>query len=235
MSIFQELEKKSSEKRRKQNEKFFKVGKGSYSENDVFVGITMPDLRKIAQDHLEVSPLTLSKLVKSKFHEFRMCGFLILLYRYKSENEKGKKHVYSYCLRNLKYINNWDIVDVIVPSIIGDLILTDKLERVRIEKLSKSKNLWRKRISVLSCFPMIKKGEYKMPFRISLNLISDKEDLVQKALGWMLREIYNQDKKELEKYLDKYYDSIARTTLRYAIEKMPEKERKKYLNLNKTN
>ncbi len=229
MSVFSVLKKNSSKKKKQNSERFFKTGKGSYSAHDSFVGITMPVLRDIAKTYEDIKTPELLKLITSKYHEYRMCGFLILTYRYKQANEAEKKKIYTFYYKNLKYVNNWDIVDVTVPNVIGEYIKGHIGERKKIERLSLSKDLWERRISVLSCFPMIKAGEFTMFLRIAKQLLSDKEDLIHKAIGWMLREVYKKDAKVVRVFIEKNYNKIPRTTLRYAIEKMGDEERKAVL------
>ena len=229
MKIFTELKKKSSRRKKQDSERFFKIGKGTYSEGDIFVGISMPALREIAQTFVDVKESELKKLITSKFHEYRMCGFLILTYRYKQANRLERKRIYKMYTNNLKYVNNWDIVDVTTPNIIGEYIKENKAERKKIELLSRSRNLWKRRVSVLSCFPLVRVGEFTMFLRIAKTLLSDKEDLIHKAVGWILREVYKRDKRVVKSFIDKNYKNIPRTTLRYAIEKMEKKEQKSVL------
>lgn len=150
---------------------------------------------------------------------------MALVQKYKKEKTK----TYNSYLKNINHINNWDIVDISTPHIIGNYILENKNQRNKIEKLHKSKNLWKRRISVLATFPQIKNKEFTMPLRIIKNLLKDKEDLIHKATGWALREIYKKDQKTCEAFIKENYTNIPRTTLRYAIEKMPEQKRKHYL------
>ena len=215
MGIFTELSKKHSKSKKKKNEYYFKTKKGQYGFGDVFVGISMPDIREIAKKFID---------------EYRMCGLIILVYRYQKADEKNKKLIYNMYLKHKKYINNWDLVDVTTPNIVGDYIKNNKFEQKKIEKLANSGVMWNRRIAVLACFPKIKDGDFKMILSISKKLLKDKEDLMHKAVGWMLREVYKKDNKILLNFINKNYAHIPRTTLRYAIEKIEEQKRKEILN-----
>ena len=230
MGIFAELNKKHSKSKKKKNEYYFKTKKGQYGFGDVFVGISMPDIREIAKKFIDLKKTDLIKLITSKYHEYRMCGLIILVYRYQKSDEKNKKSIYSMYLKYKKYINNWDLVDVTTPNIVGEYIKRNKPEQKKIEKLANSSVMWNRRIAALACFPQIKDGDFKMILRISKKLLKDKEDLMHKAVGWMLREVYKKDNKTLLDFINKNYAQIPRTTLRYAIERVEEKKRKKFLN-----
>ena len=230
MSVFSELQKKTTKRQKQNSERFFKTGPGSYSAHDFFVGINMPAIRSIAQTYIDIKDSELQKLVSSKYHEYRMCGFIILTYRYKRADKPARRKIYNFYIKNLRHVNNWDLVDVTIPNIVGEYIKENKGERKKIENLCTSKDLWERRVSVLACFPMIKDGEFAMFLKIANRLLSDQEDLMHKAVGWMLREVYKKDERVARTFIDKNYVKIPRTTLRYAIEKMDAKERKVMLN-----
>ena len=219
------LKAHATEERRKQVEVFFKKGKGSYSEHDVFIGVTMPELRQIAKKYIVLKEVEIQKLLDSKFHEERMCGLLILVYQY----QKGDncKKIFSYYVKNIKSVNNWDLVDVTTPSIIGDYLL-DKDKKL-LYTFVKSDNLWERRIAIVSTYTFIKKGKLKDTIKIATLLLKDKHDLIHKAVGWMLREVGKKDIKVLEQFLKQYATVMPRTMLRYAIERFEEKKRKHYL------
>ena len=228
-SVKLQLKKVSSVRRKKINERFFKTEKGGYSYEDVFIGVRLPKLRLIAKKNIEIDNKSLEKLIQSKIHEERLCGLLILVYRYKNGSPKDRQDIYKYYLKNIRYVNNWDIVDITTPNIIGDYILKNKAERDKIKKLIKSNNLWYRRIAILATHPLIKSGDFSMFLNIAKPLLKDKEDLIHKALGWMLREVYKKDNRVCEKFLKQNYKNLPRTTLRYAIERMPEVKRKRFL------
>ena len=210
---------------------FFKTSKGQYGEGDKFIGITVPLQREIAKKYYEsASFVDLQKMLESKIHEYRLTSLLILVYKYdKTKNEKLKKEIYNFYLKNLQYINNWDLVDVTTPNIVGDYLLNNPKEKKILYKLVKSKNLWERRVAILATFRFIKEKQFEDTLAISEILLNDTHDLIHKAVGWMLREMGKRDIKPLIKFLNKYAGTMPRTMLRYAIEKFPEEMRKIYL------
>ncbi len=231
--IEKELIKFSSKERKEVNERFFKTGKGEYGEGDVFMGVRVPDIRLVAKKYLDLSLFELEKIIKSKFHEMRLCAILILVERNKLAIKKNdlnlQKEILDIYLSNLKYVNNWDLVDLSAHYILGQAILTGLIEENFLDKLVKSDVLWERRVSIIATWIMIRAGKFDTTLRLSKILLDDKEDLMHKAVGWMLREIYKKDEKVVEDFIKKNYSQIPRTTLRYAIEKMEEKKRKKFL------
>ena len=207
-------------------QRFFKTAKGEYAEGDIFAGIKVPVSRKIAKQFKDLSLNDLSKIIKSKIHEERLIALFILVDKMKKPDEKEKEKIYKFYLKNLKYVNNWDLVDLSAEKIIGDYLFDKKKELLF--KLAKG-NLWERRISVMSTFNFIKKSDYSTTLKICKLLLNDKEDLIHKATGWMLREIGKRDLKTEEDFLKLHYKIMPRTMLRYAIEKFPEKKRKAYL------
>ncbi len=229
--IKKELCEYSSAERKKINEYFFKTGKGEYGEGDKFIGVSMPDIRKVAKKFLETDFETLKKLLLSKIHEERMLAGIILTYRFE-KNPKEQKKIFDFYVQNFAGINNWDLVDVTVPNIIGSWVLENAEERKLLNKWVESKNLWERRASILATFTFIKQEKFSETFKIAKKLLGDKEDLIHKAVGWMLREVWKKNEEGAQKceaFLRQNYQKIPRTTLRYAIEKMPEKKRKKIL------
>ncbi len=211
---------------------FFKTSHGQYGEGDIFIGVSVPNTRKVAKKYQNVSLNVIEKLLTSKIHEERLCAFEILCFKYeKSSEEEIKREIYNFCLENRKGMNNWDLVDLTAPYIIGDFLSNKNKEREILYKLAKSNNLWDKRISIISTAAFIKNNQFQDTIKISEILLKDKHDLIQKAVGWMLREVGKRDKKTLLDFLNKHYRKMPRTMLRYSIEKFPEPERKKYLKL----
>ena len=206
---------------------FFKTEKGEYGEGDVFLGISVPMQRKIAKKYLGISLSKIQELLKSKIHEHRLIALLILIEKYAKRNERDKENIFGFYLKNTKYINNWDLVDLSSHKIVGDF-LKDKDKKVLYD-LANSKNLWEKRISIISTFPFIKDKDFGDALAISEILMNDSHDLIHKAVGWVLREIGNEDLKVEENFLKFHYKKMPRTMLRYAIEKFEEGKRKKYL------
>ena len=209
--------------------RFFKTEKGEYGEGDKFLGIILPLQRSIVRKYWkEITFEEMKELVKSPLHEERLVSLLIAVDKFEKGNKKERKEIYDFYLSHTKFINNWDLVDLTAPRIIG-AYLHDKDKEI-LTMLAKSKSLWEKRISILSTFYFIRQGDPSETFRIARLLINDKHDLIHKAVGWMLREIGKRcGEKAEEKFLQKYYKTMPRTMLRYAIEKFDNKKRKYYL------
>ncbi len=207
--------------------RFFKTGKDQYGEGDKFRGIKVPEIRKLSKKYKDISLSDTKNLLNSKFHEDRLLALFILVLKYQKGDEALKEKIYKLYLANLKYVNNWDLVDLSAEHIIG-ATLANK-DRKLLIKMAKSKVLWERRVAVLSTFNFVKKGEYDQTLQIAEILLRDDEDLIHKAVGWMLREIGKRNIKAEEKFLKKYYKIMPRTMLRYAIEKFPESRRQAYL------
>jgi 3-methyladenine DNA glycosylase AlkD len=220
------IQKLSNKKRATELSRFFKTGEGEYGYGDVFVGLTVPDCRKLAIDFKDLPFEDLYKLLRSEVHEERMIALLILVYNFEKD-EMLQRRIYEFYLKNIKFVNNWDLVDLSSHKIIGGYIL-DKPKTI-LYKLAESNNLWERRISIVSTYKFITKEAYEDTLAIAEILIKDNNDLIQKAVGWMLREVGKRDLETEVKFLDKYYKDMGRTALRYSIEKFPEKTRKSYL------
>ncbi len=208
---------------------FFKTGKCEYGEGDIFLGITVPKLREISKKYQNLKLNDLQKLLESKIHEHRLSALMVLRFKYenKKTNERLKKEIVRFYLSNTKKINNWDLVDLSCHYILGNWLL-DKDRRI-LYKLSISKNLWERRIAIISTFAFIHEKQFQDSLKISEILLQDNQDLIHKAVGWVLREVGKKDKQTEINFLDKHYKTMPRTMLRYAIEKFSEKERKFYL------
>ena len=211
------------------SQRFFKTGKGEYGEGDKFLGIRVPIIRKQVNSFGNVSLGQTLVLLKSPFHEIRLFAILMLVQKFSFGPDKRK--VYEKYLENSKYINNWDLVDSSAHYIVGAFLI-DK-DKTPIYELAKSEDLWERRISIISTFYFIKSGKFEDALKISEILLNDKEDLIHKAVGWMLREIGNRNLSEEEIFLKKFVLKMPRTMLRYAIEKFPETKRKFYLKTKK--
>jgi 3-methyladenine DNA glycosylase AlkD len=225
--IFKEIYSYKDKNRAKSSIWYFKTGKSEYGEGDKFLGLTMGQQRKIAKSFLGIDFDDVKILLNSVYHEERMIGLLILVYKYKNAEGKLKKKIFDFYIKNKKMVNNWDLVDVTTPNIIGDY-LKDKDKKL-LYIFSKSKNIWEKRMSILATFPFIKDGKFEDSFKISKILLFDEHDLIHKAVGWMLREVGKKNIKELRKFLDLNKSKMPRTMLRYSIERFPENLRLKYL------
>ncbi|HKI79779.1 MAG TPA: DNA alkylation repair protein [Ignavibacteriaceae bacterium] len=222
-----ELKKAGSKKNAEILQWFFKTGRGEYGEGDKFLGIKIPEIRKIAKKNKKITFPEIHKALKSKHHEERLAALLILVDSYSSGNEKTKEDIARFYLKNTKYINNWDLVDLTAPKILGKHLI-DR-DRKILTKLAHSENLWEKRISIVSTFEFIRAKQFSDTLKISRILLKDEHDLIHKAVGWMLREIGKRSMETEENFLLKHYKKMPRTMLRYAIEKFPEKKRRAYL------
>ncbi len=210
---------------------FFKTGKGQYGEGDLFRGIRTPVLRKLAKE-MKAAPIDeLETLLHSKWHEDRALALIMLVEAFDAGSDAGRKRIYELYLANSKFINNWDLVDISSPNIVGAWLFDKK--RSILDKLSTSSLLWERRISIVSTLFFIRKGQFDDTLRISETLLGDKQDLMHKAVGWMLREVGKRDVSVLESFLKRHGATMPRTALRYAIEKFPEPERKAYLALGR--
>ena len=229
LNIKKDLQKNKKSSQAKILQRFFKTGPGEYGEGDVFLGLKVQEIRGIAKKHQNLSFSDLKKLLSSRVHEERYVAIIILNYRFQKADIKEKGEIYNFYLKNLSGINNWDLVDSSAHKIIGEYLRLSKASREILYKLSKSNNLWERRISIISTFQFIKNGEFKETLKIAKTLLGDREDLIHKATGWMLREVGKRNLVTEEKFLKKYYKTMPRTMLRYAIERFPEKKRQDYL------
>lgn len=228
--MYKDLEKellslKNSEKS-KFLARFFKTGKGEYAEGDIFLGISVPKQREIAKKYLNLSFSDLEKLLNSKIHELRLTALIILVAQYKKADNSGKEKIVKFYLKNTKNINNWDLVDI-SAYILGNYLINKNTGILN--KLAKSKNIWERRISIVATFEFIRNKKLDKTIEISEILLSDKHDLIHKAVGWMLRELGKRDLEEEIMFLNKNYKVMPRTMLRYSVERFPEEKRKMYL------
>ena len=228
--VINALKTLATEERRKVNEWFFKTGKGEYGYGDIFLGVTAPEIRRIAKKFSqEISLQELTELIRNPIHEVRLCALIILVNKYKKENSDK---IYQYYMDHLTAINNWDLVDSSAPYIVGDYLYKHPEKSKILIDFSHSENLWVRRISIVSTFTFIKNNEFNTTLEIAKLLLNDNHDLIHKALGWMLREIYKRDERIIKRFLRQNYAQIPRTTLRYAIERMDKEERLLYLKGN---
>lgn len=205
-------------------QRFFKTGKGQYGEGDLFLGIRVPELRKISKKYFDkISIDECEKLLKNKYHEIRLLSLFIFILKYEKEN--NKKTIFDIYLSNSRYINNWDLVDLSSPNIVGSYIYNNNLDKRILYDMIKTHDLWNTRIAILATFYFIKNEDYKDIIKMSEILIDDKRDLIHKALGWMLREVGKRDKTTLVKFLEKYSKKMPRTMLRYSIEKLSDEQK----------
>lgn len=227
LSLKKELRNKANPGKAKILQRFFKTGPGEYGQGDVFWGIAVPETRKIARKYADLGLKEVVELLHSKIHEERLAALLIMVEKF--QKGKEKEEIFKAYLKNTKYINNWDLVDLSADKIVGDYLFNKPKDILF--KLARSKSLWERRISVMATFDFIKKKRFKETLEISKTLLNDGHDLIHKAVGWMLREIGKRDLKAEEDFLKQYHKKMARTALRYAIEKFPEGKRKYYLDI----
>ena len=231
MSAANELKALANPSRAFGLQKFFQTAKGQYGEGDVFLGLTVPEVRKVAAKYKNLSFQEIEKLTSSRFHEFRLCGLVILTLQFKSNKEPlEQQKVFNFYMRQAKagYVNNWDLVDVTAP-ILGNYLVGQKDPYPFLEKLARSKSLWERRLAIIFTFAFIRAGELDPTIEISQKLLKDERDLIHKAVGWMLREVGKQDGQLLRTFLSANASQMPRTMLRYSIEKFSESERRKWL------
>ena len=209
------------------SQRFFKTGKGEYGEGDRFLGIRVPVIRKAVKEHKDLGEDEVLTFLQSRYHEERLFAVLLLVDQFKRGTDSDKERIFDLYLDNTRHINNWDIVDGSAHLIVGPYL--EHRDRQALYDLSKSADLWERRIAIMSTYHYIKHQDFKDTLAISTILLNDPEDLIHKAVGWMLREIGNRDLKTEETFLRRHYKDMPRTMLRYAIEKLPEKKRKDYL------
>lgn len=214
--------------------RFFKTGKGEYGEGDVFYGITVPQTRLIARKHANQAKLEDARvLLHSRVHEERLAALLILVGKFQKAGAVEKRKIFEFYLSNAKRVNNWDLVDLSAHKIVGAFLQESvgKKESMRfLKKLAQSENVWERRIAVLATFQFINKGDCEPALEIATALLHDEHDLIRKAVGWMLRETGKRcSEKQLLDFLDRHAAEMPRVTLRYAIERLPERDRKRCL------
>ena len=207
--------------------RYFKTAPGEYGEGDIFLGISVPELRKLVKEYRHIPLLKTEKLLRSAIHEERLLALLILVHTYSKSDDVSQKKIYELYLKNTKFINNWDLVDASAPYIIGPYLMNKSKEQLY--RLANSTSLWDRRIAIISTFYFIRQNSFSETFKISEKLLSDSEDLIHKAVGWMLREVGKRDLLTEETFLRQHYKKMPRTMLRYAIEKFPPTKRQRYL------
>ncbi|MBN2826203.1 MAG: DNA alkylation repair protein [Campylobacterales bacterium] len=208
--------------------RFFKTGKGEYGEGDQFLGIKVPDTRKVVKKYFRTMSLyEIQEFLYSPYHEHRLFALLVLVALYSAKDLDNKATIYHFYLNHTAQINNWDLVDVTAPRIVGHYLL-DK-DRSLLYNFARSHNLWEKRIAIIATFAFIKAGEFEDTFALADILLKDTHDLIHKAVGWAIREVGNKDTQAMIAYLNPRYKQMPRTMLRYAIEKLDEDLRQKYL------
>lgn len=226
--IIKDLESVSNSQKADILQRFFKTRKGEYGEGDIFVGIVVPNLRAVSKKYFKEMEVDDWKyFISSKIHEYRLFALLSLTYMYETSDETMRGSIYSFYIANLKYVNNWDLVDLSAPNIVGRY-LKDK-ERGMLYELANSGNLWKQRVSIVATYAYIKENDFADTLDIAKLLLNNKHDLIHKAVGWMLREVGKRDQGVEEDFLKQYFKEMPRTMLRYAIERFDENKRQEYL------
>jgi 3-methyladenine DNA glycosylase AlkD len=236
--MLQQLIKKTkslySPERAEHSKYFFKTGPGQYGEGDIFWGLSVPEMRSLAKECQNLSFDEVKILLADKVHELRMVGLTVLVEKYQqAKTESERKLIYNFYIDNRAAANNWDLVDLSVYKIMGDYLVRNPKERKILYKFIKSKNMWERRLAMVSTMAFIRNNESEDVLKLAEALLDDKEDLMHKASGWMLRELGKRDEKKMCEFLDKNIKKMPRTMLRYAIEKFPENKRQKYLKTKK--
>lgn len=214
----------SDDEKKKVLPRFFKTGKGQYGEGDRFMGVTVPNTRKVAKASASLSLDVVEMLLESEWHESRLCALLILIEKFRKEPER----IVRFYLGHTKWINNWDLVDLSSPNILGKY-LVHREDRSILYELAGSTDIWKQRIAVVSTLTLIRNGQYDDTMRLAQKLLAAKHDLMQKAVGWMLREVGKRDEELLRGFLEKHKSMMPRTMLRYAIEKLSPEQRKNFM------
>ena len=228
-----ELKKKSSEERASRTMSFFKMGKGQYSEGDLFIGVSIPDIRQIARNFPQTSLNEVMKLFISPVHEERLLALIMMVNQFKNGDEKSKKEIFKIYVDQRIFVNNWDLVDLSSPAIMGNYCFENNNHDF-MDDLLGSRRHWDRRMAIVGTLSYIRNGYTKLTFTYAKKLLSDKEDLMHKATGWMLREAGKRDEKSLRSFISLHGKKMPRTMLRYAIEKFNEKDRKKILSDTKS-
>jgi 3-methyladenine DNA glycosylase AlkD len=209
------------------SQRFFKTGKSEYGEGDRFLGIRAPLLRQQAKRDRDMPMEQLLRVLKSAYHEERLCALLIMVLKYQRGTQGERNAIFRHYLENTRFINSWDLVDSSAQYILGAHL--ENSERRVLYRLAESEMLWERRMAIIATFHFIRNRQFEDTLKISLKLLDDSHDLIHKAVGWMLREVGKRDPAVERRFLDSHSQRMPRTMLRYAIEKFPEKERKRYL------
>ena len=228
-TIKQELIALANEEKARVLSSFFQTKEGQYAHGDVFLGVTVPQTRNVVAPFKALPLREVTKLLKSKYHEFRFAALVILVHQFEQGNETEQEDIYSFYLNHTKYINNWDFVDLSSHKIVGAWLLNK--DRTILYDLAKSNWLWDQRIAIVSTWAFIRKNQFEDTLRLSEYFLTHSHHLIHKACGWMLREVGKRDKATLLQFLDKFASQMPRVMLRYSIEKLSGEERKHYLRI----
>lgn len=226
-AIRRDIRKVASPERAKIHKWFFKTGPGEYGEGDRFLGVTVPALRKLAREYQDLPAKDIITILKSPWHEERLLALLILVRQHARGDEPTRRLIHRLYLRNTRSINNWDLVDLSAAQIIGSHL--ERGDRGVLRRLARSRSLWERRIAMIATYHFIRQRDFKDALAIAGLLLDDTHDLIHKAVGWMLREVGKRSRDVEERFLKKHAARMPRTMLRYAIERFPEPQRRRYL------
>ncbi len=218
INLKSDVRKFADPKKKQVLQRFFKTGPGQYGEGDEFLGVTVPQSRSVAIAYKDLSFSDIKKLLASPVHEERLIGLLILVHNFQKGDSDVRQKIYGFYKTHMKHINNWDLVDLTADKIVGQYLLDNPKNMPILQKLARSNNMWERRIAMIATFQFIKNNQFEPVLRIATILVNDKHDLIQKAVGWMLRELGKRDKKKLINFLEKYKHTMPRVMFRYAIE-----------------
>ncbi len=224
------LRQYASPERANISQRFFKTGLGQYGEGDIFIGVTVPDTRKVAKQFSDISLKEIHKLLQSKIHEERLLALLILVEQFKNGDQKTRKEIFDFYNTHLDRVNNWDLVDLSAYQIFGAWL--ESRSRVSLYRLVKSKNIWHRRVAIVSTYHFIRNHDFADTITIARALLKDDHDLIHKAVGWMLREVGKRDERVLCDFLDAHTTQMPRTMLRYAIERLSVSKKRDYMTRN---
>lgn len=230
IDVIQEVKRHASKKRADVLSRFFKTGPGQYGEGDIFLGLTVPVSRDIAKKYTSLPLEEIQKLLADDIHEVRLIGLLILVEKYEKAKDKDEKlKIAQFYMMNRSQVNNWDLVDLSAPKILGEFVFEYPSQKRMLDAFVSSRILWEKRIAIVATYAFIRRGKFDETVRIAELLMSDKHDLIHKAVGWMLREVGKRDERVLEDFLKKHHKKMPRTMLRYALERLSNEKKKKYM------
>lgn len=230
-TVVQELARAANPEKAAFFPRFFKTGPGEYAEGDQFLGVTVPEQRRIAKKHRGLPLPEISKLVSSPIHEHRLTGFLVLTEQFRKADEETRARIFTFCRKHLAGLNNWDLVDTAAPKIFGEHLIAHPELRKMLHTFAGDASLWKRRIAIISTQAFIRRGDFEDTLALAEHLLRDPHDLIHKAVGWMLREVGDRDRARLEQFLERHAAEMPRTMLRYAIEKFPPQRRHYFMEL----
>jgi 3-methyladenine DNA glycosylase AlkD len=230
LRLRKELRAFGNKKKANKSSWFFKTGVGQYGYGDMFIGVTVPEQRKIAKKFRDLSLSDIKTLLKSEIHEERLTALLILVDQFEKGSSTLRREIFNFYVSNTEYVNNWDLVDSSADKIVGGYLLTHPKEKI-LSKFAHSQNMWERRIAIIATFQFLKEAKNnQLTFQIAKLLLSDRNDLIQKAVGWMLRESGKKvSEPDLKSFLNQYSRDMGRTALRYSIERLSNEDKKKYM------